>query len=127
MSLIPQSIRNRQKEALEAMYEDTCAVYEYLPVKGPDTKITRKEETLVCGEIPCKISFEDISPASKGDGAAEQSIKIKLFLSPDILIKAGSKVVVTHLGEDISYSCSGAPGKFPSHQEVELKLFERWA
>ena len=126
MSFIPQSIRNKQREILESMYEDTCAVYEYLPAKEPGTKITRKEETLVCGEIPCKISFEDVSPASPGDGAAEQGTGIKLFLSPDIQIKAGSKLVVTHLGEDTAYSRSGTPGKYPSHQEIELKLFERW-
>ncbi|MCI8876472.1 MAG: hypothetical protein HFI77_10685 [Lachnospiraceae bacterium] len=127
MSIIPEAIREIQRKVFESTYEDTCFVYEYLPVKEAGTKISRKEETLVHGDIPCKISFKNTNATGEGDGAAEQKTSVKLFLSPDIPIKAGSKIIVMHLGEEAAYKNSGTPGKYPSHQEIDLELFERWA
>lgn len=115
------------RKAIEELYWDICTVYEYKPVKDEVTKLTESKEVAVLEEQPCKISFESLDIASDNGNAAEKKISVKLFISPDITINPGSKIVVTHNGETTAYSSSGVPGRFASHQEIELKLFERWA
>lgn len=117
----------RAKKTLERLYKDSCTIYEQQSVRDPETKKTVRKEVAVLENQPCKISFETITTTSESDGAAEQAISVKLFISPDITVKPGSKVVVTHLGEDTAYSNSGVAGKFPTHQEIKLALFDRWA
>ena len=51
---------------------------------------------------------------------------MKLFISPDVLIKAGSKIIVTQHGRTTEYSNSGVPAVYPTHQEIMLTLFEGW-
>ena len=58
--------------------------------------------------------------------------QVKLFLSPQIKVNAGSKLIVTQKydsREDLvsEFSSSGVPAVYPSHQEISLELFERWA
>ena len=127
---IAQWIAKAQKahrKAVEELYCDVCTIYEQQSVRDPETKKTVRKEVPVLENQPCKISFETITTTSESNGAAEQAISVKLFISPDITVKPGSKVVVTHLGEDTAYSNSGVAGKFPTHQEIKLALFERWA
>ena len=53
---------------------------------------------------------------------------IKLITGPQYIIKAGTKIVVTKsTGQKVAYMSSGQPNFYPSHQEVNLVLFERWA
>lgn len=47
----------------------------------------------------------------------------KLFISPDVAIKAGSKIIVTQHGRTTEYSNSGVPAVYPTHQEIMLTLF----
>lgn len=122
-----EAARKAHQRALEVFYEDTCTVYEYRDVTDEKTNRTSKKEVVVLEEIPCKISFESIDTAEGNGAAAEKKISTKLFLSPDVVVNAGSKIEVTHRGETVAYSNTGVPGKFYSHQEIELKLFERWA
>lgn len=119
--------REIHRKAVEQLYEDVCTVYEYQSVKDEKTKLTEKKEIAVLQDLPCKISFENTAATTDKEGAAEQGISVKLFLSPDVDIKAGSKIAVTHNGETVSYSNSGVSARFFTHQEIELKLFERWA
>ncbi|TQX27951.1 hypothetical protein D1N55_18600, partial [Clostridioides difficile] len=45
---------------------------------------------------------------------------IKLFISPDIEIKAGSKLIIN----DKEYVRSGESAIYPNHQEIVLELLE---
>lgn len=119
--------REIHRKAVEQFYEDVCTVYEYQSVKDEKTKLTEKKEIAVLQNLPCKISFENTAATADKEGAAEQGISVKLFLSPDVDIEAGSKIAVTHSGETTAYSNSGVSARFFTHQEIELKLFERWA
>lgn len=119
--------RQAHQKAIERLYEDTCTVYEYKSIKDEITKLTSKKETAVLEDQPCKLSFERLDTAGGGGNAAEKKMSVKLFLSPDVIIEAGSKIVVTHKGEKTAYCSSGVPGKFFTHQEIKLELFERWA
>lgn len=119
--------RQAHRKVIEQLYEDACTVYEYKNIKDEMTKLTGKKEVAVLENQPCKLSFESLDTASNSGNAAEKKISVKLFISPDVTIKAGSKIVVTHMGEITAYCSSGVPGEFATHQEIELKLFERWA
>lgn len=119
--------RQAHRKAIEQFYEDTCTVYEYKSIKNETTKLTGKKEVVVLENQPCKLSFESLDVTGGGGNAAEKKIVVKLFLSPYVTIEAGSKIVVTHMGKKTAYCSSGVPGKFFTHQEIKLELFERWA
>lgn len=113
--------------AIEKMYKDLCDVIEHQEVTDPVTKKTGFKEVSVITNQPCKLSFGSF-PSTTGGGTAEMAQSVKLFISPDINIKPGSKIVVTQPEhEPVEYSNSGMPAMFTNHQEIELKLFERWS
>lgn len=119
--------RRTHRMAVEQLYEDTCTVYEYVSEKDTQTKLTAKKEVAVLEDEPCRLSFNSTTVTSESNGAPGQFISIKLFISPEAKIKPGSKIAVTHQGETVLYSNSGVPGKYETHQEIPMKLFERWA
>ncbi len=121
-----RSVMQKTKEAIESMYQDTCNIIEWHPATDPETKKTKFHEVTVCENKPCKVSFGSTSPSTGGE-VAEQIQTVKLFISRDIDIKPGSKIVITREGYGpVAYSNSGKPSIFTNHQEIALKLFERW-
>ena len=115
------------RAAIEALYKDKCDVIERREKTDAVTKKTGFEEVPIINEQPCRLSFGSVPSTSDGE-AAEMVQSVKLFISPDISIKPGSKIVVTQPGrEPVEYSNSGKPAIYSSHQEIELKLFERWS
>ena len=114
------------RKAIESMYIGTCDVIEHQKVKDSVTKKTGFTDTIVLLSQPCRVSFK--SNPTTGDGsAASVTQEIKLFISPDITIKDGSKIEVTQNGLTKAYTNSGEPAIYETHQEITLKLFERWA
>lgn len=63
----------------------------------------------------------------KTESVAKTSQIIKLFMSPEIEIKPGAKITVTQAGVTETYECSGTPAVYETHQEIILKLAERYA
>lgn len=115
---------NRIRKAIESQYKGVCNVYEYRKVKDEVTKITKQQEVLVLENQPCKLSYEQINTTS-GEVPAV-AVSAKLFISPDVEIKAGSKIVVTQNNVTTAFANSGEPGRFSNHQEIMLNLFEKW-
>lgn len=107
---------------IEQLYTGNCTVSEYHDVTDPITKITKKQEAVVLTDQRCRLSFKNIPSAS--NGTVSQSIK--LFVSPDITIKPGSKIVITQNGVTASYTRSGEPAIYTNHQEISLELFKGW-
>ncbi|HBF4975789.1 TPA: hypothetical protein KOP14_003650, partial [Clostridioides difficile] len=68
---------------------------------------------------PCKLSCKNIVSATEGK-VAKLEQTIKLFISPDIEIKAGSKLIIN----DKEYVRSGESAIYPNHQEIILELFK---
>lgn len=118
---------NAVRKAIESQYKGRCDVYEYKDVKDEVTKITSKKEVVVLKNQRCKLSYEKISSTNQSTGVGEVSMSTKLFISPDVNIKAGSKIVVTQNGVTTVFSNSGESGRFTNHQEIMLTLFERWS
>lgn len=118
--------RKTARKAIESTYEGVCSIVEYGDILDEKTKITSQGEIVVLEGQPCKLSFENISGANQSDTAASVSQKTKLFLSPEITVKSGSKIVVTQNGVTTEYSASGEAAVYFSHQEIMLELFRGW-
>ncbi|WP_410496387.1 hypothetical protein QTL86_02650 [Cellulosilyticum sp. ST5] len=119
--------RLQARRAMESLYEHNCTVIEYGKVKNPVTKITEMKEIAVLENQPCKLSFFTSKAANQTESANQVTQVIKLFVAPEIIIKEGSKLVITHNGKVSEYKNSGVPSIFPTHQEIVLELFKGWS
>lgn len=115
------------RKAIEATYFGTLTVTEMKKEKDAKSKLTKTEPVVVLENQPCKLSFETLKAAAQTDAAAAVTQVTKLFASPDVTIKAGSKITVTQDGVTTDYTASGIPAVYATHQEIMLELFERWA
>lgn len=115
------------RKAQESLYFGVMTVTEYQKARDEKSKLTTKREVVVLENQPCKLSFETLKPAGQTETATSVTQVIKLFLAPEIPVKAGSKITVTQDGMTTDYQYSGVPAVFPTHQEIILELFERWA
>lgn len=122
-----QAAQKAARKAIESTYTGVMTVSERQSVKDPNTHITSTKEVVVLENQPCKLSFETIAATVQTDTAAALSQGTKVFLSPDVSIKAGSKLTVTQNGVTIAYKSSGVPAVYPTHQEIMLELFTKWA
>ncbi len=114
---------NAHRKAIEKTYTDICTVTEYKKYKKSN-KTTGFRQTAVYTDIPCRLSFKTVNSASGTGTVTKIGQIITLFISPDIDIKAGSKITVTHDGRTTDYKRSGFPAVYKTHQEIPLELFE---
>ena len=120
---------NAQRKALERLWKDRCTVYHRVKVTDPKTKLTDFDEKPLLQDQPCKLSFETLN-STDGDHVATVAQSVKLFISPDVEIPAGCKIVVTRFNDlerTFTYSRSGEPGIFTNHQEIMLQPFKGFA
>lgn len=114
------------RRAIEDTYEGVVTVTEHQKVTDEKTKLTNYHDVTVIENQPCHLSFETLKSAVQSESAAAVTQTIKLFVSPDVVIKSGSKITVTQAGITTDYTCSGIPAVYETHQEIILELFERW-
>lgn len=119
--------RALQRKAIESLYVGLCTVIEFRSVEDPITHVTTDKEVTVLDNLPCKISFERVTSTNQTSAAAVVTQSTKLFIAPEVTIKPGSKIVITQRGRTETYTGSGKPAYFSSHQEIQLELFEGWA
>lgn len=122
-----QAAHKAARKAQESQYFGVMTVIEHKKVTDERSKLTTERDVVVLEDQPCKLSFETLKSAQQTESAASITQIIKLFLSPDITVKAGSKVTVIQDGVTADYKCSGIPAVYPTHQEIILELFDRWA
>ena len=115
------------RKLIESAYEGKATVTEHKKVTDQKTKLTSYREKIVLEDQPCRLSFEKIEAAGLGNPAVSTGQTIKLFTSPDAVIRPGSKITVTQNGVTEAYTYSGKPAVYATQQEFILQLFERWA
>lgn len=118
------SLLNLIRKHTESLYDGRCIITEFDSQEG---LINNTVATVVAEDIPCRVSYKSIPHSEQTATATAVTQSIKLFLSPDITVKAGSQIIVTQNGVTTAYKASGEPAVYVSHQEVELVLKERWA
>ena len=112
--------------AKELMYIGLCTVIEYRKVKK-ENKSTGFEEVTVLENIPCKLSFKNISSSIENDKASVINQSISLILAPEVKINPGSKIIVTQNKIITIYKNSGESAVYSTHQEIILELFKGWS
>ena len=115
------------RKAIEATYFGTLTVTEHQTVKDEKTKLTKSVDVVVLQDEPCRLSFEKMQTAVQSESAATIVQGAKIFVSPDISIKAGPKLTVTQDNVTTDYTRSGESAIYPTHQEIMLELFKEYA
>lgn len=110
------------KAHLETTYKDLVTIKEQREVERPNGSTTFDEVT-VAEDVPCRLSFTRVSNAEQGNGVAAVSTVVKLFISPDVAIRPGSKLEVTHQSKNDTFGLSGEPALYETHQEYVLLSF----
>ena len=114
------------KNAIASTFIGSCCIIESHKAVNQD-KSTGFHEVMVAENVPCKLSFKNITKANQQNGAVSITQISKIFLSGDVKVLSGSKVIVTQYGLTTIYKSSGKPAFYGAHQEVMLELFEGWA
>jgi hypothetical protein len=122
-----QVAQKAARKAIEATYFGTLTVTELQKVKNEKSKLMEESEVVVLQDQPCRLSFEKLQTAIQSESAATITQSTKLFVSPDVTIKAGSKLTVTQDNVTTDYTRSGVPSTYPTHQEITLELFKEYA
>lgn len=123
-----QAARKAARSAFEKYhYDGTATVSEWGKVKDKESGLTTQGEVILLENQPCHLSKEKDAAAVQTVSAAQVSQTVKLFISPDIQIKAGSKITVTQAGITAMYTHSGKTTVYDTHQEILLDLFEKFA
>lgn len=115
------------REALQTLWAGLCTVIVRESHRNPDNKQTEYTEVVLHEDVPCHLSLTRVTEAGEQDNAATIQQAAKLFLGPEIEIPTGSKIEVAQHGVATAYARSGKPAVYPSHQEIALVPFERWA
>lgn len=116
----------KARKAIESLYDGKCTITEYQKVKN-ENKTTSFEEVVVLKDEPCRLSFgstQSASPTNNGSSVLSQTVKV--FISPEITVKAGSKLTITQNGITAIYKNSSEPAFYSTHQEINLELFKGW-
>lgn len=111
------------RAAVESEYCGMCDVRTLVQKFDEETGIVGAAEEVVIRNQPCRLSFESLKAAENTETAARVSQRAKLFISPDIVIKSGSKITVRQNGVEREYAMSGVPAVYPTHKEVMLRLY----
>lgn len=127
MNAVIQAAQVAARKAQESTYDGVATVVEYQKVKDEESKLVSDQEVVTLEDEPCRLSFSSIVPVAQSKSVASVAQTVKLFISPDVQIKPGSKISVTQCGVTTDYTFSSAPAIYPTHQEIVLDLFEDWA
>lgn len=112
------------KNNIENTYTGICTIIEQVEFQK-ENKSTAYEEIVVLENQPCKLSFQN-SSVNQNDIGSNVSQTVKLFISPDIKIKSGSKLIITQNEKTNAYKNSSEPQIYFSHQKIIVELADRW-
>lgn len=115
------------RKAIERLYTGKCDIYEYQQTVDPINKRTTQTELLVYENQPCRVSFSTIDSVDDVSNVPIKKSVVKLFIAPELNIKAGCKIKVIQHGIVKWYEASGEPAYYASHQEIVLILVDKKA
>lgn len=124
--MLSQNTLVNARKAVEKLYDHTCSVVVKEEYTKPNHSTGFKELEIISDQ-PCRISFSSVSSTSETSSAAKVMQTVKLFIAPEIKIPPGSKLIITHDGIESSFSKSGEPATYPTHQEIMLDVWTKWA
>lgn len=108
------------REAIHSMWDGLCTAFENKKSKDK-YGIVNSEKVEFCRDVPCRLSFKNISQAEQTELGANVSQVVKLFISPEVYIPPGSIIEVTQNNVTRTYRHSGISAVYTNHQEIILE------
>ena len=117
------------KEAREAIYSLWTGVCNIFGFKDTEDKYgaTIHTEVALFENLPCRLSFKNISQTSQTESFAATNQIVKLFIAPEVYVPPGSIIEVTQNSVTRKYKHSGISAVYTNHQEIVLDLYDRRA
>lgn len=108
-----------EKEILESTYWDTCDVFRNTETETEDGETVFQEQQVHSG-LPCALSKASNGYNANQDVPNEIKYASVLFLSPNYLILAGDKIIITQENGIQRTFKAGEAFVYSSHQEIPL-------
>lgn len=90
-------------------------------VKDPVSGKTRQQPVIVFADEPCGLSQSSLPATTQTVTADQVNYDAKLFISPDVTIKPGSRITVQQNGMEFKGEQTGKAFRYATHQEIKLK------
>ena len=116
-------VTDHVRRAVERLYKGVAVISELKAEKNEATGGELPAKFVpVAEDVKCRLSFSTVRTTDESESTAAVVQVVKLFCSPDITIKPGSRITVEQEGRTTVYEASGAPAVYRSHQEVILTI-----
>lgn len=112
---------------LKTLWKGSCTVISRVKKQDLITKKTEFVEETIYEDEPCRLSYQTLTPTTDKNNASEVTQVPKLFLSNEVMIPPGSKIIVTQNNRTTEFENSSEPAVYTNHQEIVLELFKGWA
>ena len=107
------------REAIQSMWTGICNIFGFKNSKNKYGTVVSEVKELY-KNIPCRLSFKNISQTEQTESVAKTSQVVKLFIAPEVYVPPGSIVEVTQNGVTRKYKHSGISAVYTNHQEIIL-------
>lgn len=109
------------REAIQSMWTGICNIFGFKNSKNKYGTVVSEVKELY-KNIPCRLSFKNISQTEQTESVAKTSQVVKLFIAPEVYVPPGSIVKVTQNGVTRKYKHSGISAVYTNHQEIILDV-----
>lgn len=109
----------------QLLYDSICTVIiseEY----QKDNGVSVFRDVILYENKPCRISQPSTNAATNNNVVSETGKIVNLYIAPDLVIPAGSKVLVTFNDITTEYKNSGESARYDAHQKIQLEFVGRW-
>ena len=107
------------RESIQSLWAGICNIFGFKNSKNKYGTVVSEVKELY-KNIPCRLSFKNISQTEQTESVSKTSQVIKLFIAPEVYIPPGSIVEVIQNGVTRKYKHSGISAVYTNHQEIIL-------
>ena len=111
------------REAIQSLWTGVCNIFGFKDVED-EYGATSHAEVALFENLPCRLSFKNISQTSQTESFAVSSQVVKLFIAPEVYVPPGSVIEVTQNGVTRKYKHSGISAVYTNHQEIVLEAYK---
>ena len=125
------------RSILEQLWSAKCTIWTFADTFDPETSQTTQKLVEISNmvDLPCRLSYQQISDVTSKSEAPVVQLVIKLFLpktitvdgvETELVVPAGSVISVTQHGRTNWYDRSSTAAVYSNHQEVILNVREAY-
>ena len=111
------------RDAIQSLWVGVCNIFGFKDVEDK-YGVTNLTEVTLFENLPCRLSFKNISQTNQTESFAVSSQVVKLFIAPEVHAPPGSMIEVTQNGITRKYKHSGISAVYTNHQEIVLEAYK---